>query len=1072
MTLPEVAPPGFIQGYGDTLRQQFVIPLLNKTATFKRISSYFRIGSFVSIGMGLDKLLENKGKMRLLIGDHDLDPRLVEALGQAEGPRFQEGLARLEDKLVLEASTLSTELEKDAVAAVAWMLNDRLLEIKVGTTVSHVATSILHNKRLIFEDFDGNIVAASGSQNETSLTDVHYEEFSAHRSWIDPESTTLMSESFDEAWDGSNPDLRVFQLTESLGHKLLAAVNRPEARPELNKTTGVSGISLKQALTSSHAHSQFSLSGIALFPHQERALVDSFSRLPLRVLLSDEVGLGKTLEAIAVMNTALTFCQVKRIVVIAPPSLLLQWQEELSDSLGQDFLIWRSDQKAYVGPNGDVVNLGDSGEPFKPDSPNFVLISNAIFRSAAFTSRLEEGLGLPDLLVVDEAHAARVRIEPGSGKRRETLLWKQLNRVAPKSEHLLLLTATPVQVGLAELFGLLQLLGLPEKFDRLPFFERSLSWLIQEAEEFDFSEGGLIADALDILLKAYGHSGLNYHPHLQGIVDEFLQEQNPVNRAHLVINRWLEVQDLLTVLHPATQLVVRNTRGSLEDIGYEFPNRVFSAPDLKVSDKILDFHDSLAAYLSDGFGLVEEALGKSKSAMTAFRRSHWLERTSSSLFTAQQSIKNRVFAVEEAAKGRAPELDDDGMSEAHIEAQQQFLQGRLSNQVQLAASSEISYLKNLARIAEEILQHVDGVEPKFQMVKQEILTSINRRRPTLIFSRWVDTLIGCIDYLSDFIGDTKISYGIYTGSIRQISDSNGVREVRKRDLVASLNRGELDVIFCSEAASEGLNLQAAQRLVNIDVPWNPARLEQRIGRIARLGQEAGSVDIVNLWYPGSIEEKIYRRLLERQELFTLAVGRMPGLFDDAIAAAVGGKDALGGCVEDSFEALERIRQDSQSRALNRVWATAVEEAPLSRDFRETIVGFLGGRSAGMDKADVEPGSRDAVTLHSLDNAGLSKTRSLNLLVIQSKEGVVLAFCRRDDSGRVAVVPSHLVLEPQGTFQDPVESKFLSTEGSRLALGEAVARHIQENRWIPDGFKQSLRESALDSSQWSVVEVRD
>ena len=85
----------------------------------------------------------------------------------------------------------------------------------------------------------------------------------------------------------------------------------------------------------------------------------------------------------------------------------------------------------------------------------------------------------------------------------------------------------------------------------------------------------------------------------------------------------------------------------------------------------------------------------------------------------------------------------------------------------------------------------------------------------------------------------------------------------------------VSVVFCSDAASEGLNLQAARVIINIDVPWNPARLEQRIGRIARLGQRADTVKIYNLWYPDSVESKIYTRLLQRKDLYDLAVGEYP-----------------------------------------------------------------------------------------------------------------------------------------------------------------------------------------------------
>ena len=89
-------------------------------------------------------------------------------------------------------------------------------------------------------------------------------------------------------------------------------------------------------------------------------------------------------------------------------------------------------------------------------------------------------------------------------------------------------------------------------------------------------------------------------------------------------------------------------------------------------------------------------------------------------------------------------------------------------------------------------------------------------------------------------------------------------------------------MFCSSAANEGLNLQAASVMINVDVPWVPSELEQRIGRIARLGQKKPIVTVHNLWYPGSIEAEIYRRLISRQKDMWFAIGTFPEQIGDGI----------------------------------------------------------------------------------------------------------------------------------------------------------------------------------------------
>ena len=93
------------------------------------------------------------------------------------------------------------------------------------------------------------------------------------------------------------------------------------------------------------------------------------------------------------------------------------------------------------------------------------------------------------------------------------------------------------------------------------------------------------------------------------------------------------------------------------------------------------------------------------------------------------------------------------------------------------------------------------------------------------------------------------------------------------------------MLLGSDAAAEGLNLQAADTVINIDVPWNPARLEQRIGRADRLGQQAKVVDVRNLWYPDSIERRMYEVLQTRHDLYRLAIGPAQSIFSDALQKA-------------------------------------------------------------------------------------------------------------------------------------------------------------------------------------------
>jgi hypothetical protein len=157
----------------------------------------------------------------------------------------------------------------------------------------------------------------------------------------------------------------------------------------------------------------------------------------------------------------------------------------------------------------------------------------------------------------------------------------------------------------------------------------------------------------------------------------------------------------------------------------------------------------------------------------------------------------------------------------------------------------------------------------------------------------------------------------------------------------ALNEGWLSVVFCSDAASEGLNLQAARVIINIDVPWNPAKLEQRIGRIDRLGQASPTVDIYNLWFPNSVEANMYERLLARREYWQLAVGETPDLVGDAIrielSHRLGSREMLR---SDPFETLQSLRTEFQHRAMAKVWDVQLQIEPISLTMRKELLKHL------------------------------------------------------------------------------------------------------------------------------------
>jgi superfamily II DNA/RNA helicase len=794
--------------------------------------------------------------------------------------------------------------------------------------------------------------------------------------------------------------------------------------------------------------------------------------------LADEVGLGKTLEAISLINFSLKFGDVRRILLVTPPNLMLQWQEELFTSLGIDFLRWESGTGHYVNHRKEVSRLAGQSQPLGANSPNFVLISNAKFRDRSFLPFLEDKHRvLPDLLIVDEAHAARVSIDANSGKRKETLLWKRLDYLAKKVDNLLLLTATPMQVHPIEFFELLKLIGLPQGWDTYSVFEKSLSWIASGSKAPSLPEASHFAQLLPSLVRSFGKEALSRFPELRPAVNEFTKETDEFKKASLVRNNWTDFRKLLTLLHPASQLVVRNTRTGLEPLGYKFPDRDFAAPDLNISDAIHSFHDDLSKYLSDGFGITEEAQWNSKSGRSAFQKSRWWERTASSLHAALISTSNRIAKLEDAAEGKLLEITNDEWEEPVQTANQNLSSPKHRENVRQTALKEISYLSALKAKAEAILEESGGLEPKFLATRDIVSDAISAKSPILVFSKFVHTLEGCIDFLAPTLQNAGISYGLYTGKTRRLFRDGEELDVSKQTIVNALNDGELGVIFCSEAASEGLNLQSANRLLNIDVPWNPAKLEQRIGRIARLGQKAETVQITNLWYPGSIEGRMYGRLLARKDLFALAVGEMPDLFSDAIESAIGMNLDPAATAVSASSSLEKFRDEIQRKALREVWNQNLETSQASTQFRADLLELLRQRGEfpkSYVEDQVNPGSKKPLTLRDLRDVSprdLGET-GYGIVAISYAAEITSGFACQSPSGTFRLLKPEKVI--RWMLQEDKEDSSLYDSGwiAEDEIASALNAILPSQRWLPASARDLLQQRLGSSKAFEVLSIKE
>jgi SNF2 family DNA or RNA helicase len=154
----------------------------------------------------------------------------------------------------------------------------------------------------------------------------------------------------------------------------------------------------------------------------------------------------------------------------------------------------------------------------------------------------------------------------------------------------------------------------------------------------------------------------------------------------------------------------------------------------------------------------------------------------------------------------------------------------------------------------------------------EVLRSVSQDgRAILVFTEYTDTMKYLRDYFVPLYGETL---GCYSGEGGQLSDGSRWRNVTKDVITSTLREGRLKVLICTDAASEGLNLQAAGGVINYDLPWNPSKVEQRIGRVDRIGQQMREIRVINFFLEDSVDQRVYAILRERCGLFERFVGSM------------------------------------------------------------------------------------------------------------------------------------------------------------------------------------------------------
>jgi hypothetical protein len=621
---------------------------------------------------------------------------------------------------------------------------------------------------------------------------------------------------------------------------------------------------------------------ITPWPHQAIVAQRLVETWPYSYLLCDEVGLGKTIEGGLALRSLILSGVVKRVLIAAPASLTGQWQRELATKFFLPFalaLTGAGRRHRYLSPCERELS---SPSLYAPD---LVIVSTGLLTRTERQPDLRDAKPF-DIVLLDEAHYAR-RENPTRGTAVEAryghLYETVRDMLRKKAECLWLATATPMQLDPIEVADLVQLSNRVGAFQHDPTLLLSYYAVLGQLA----SEEEPAAENWEFLRRSVD-AIKNQDPLLWEYLRRLVIEDG---RIRVAARRWLEdgrvpkgtdrrnMLRLIFSAAPLSRVMLRHTRPLLEiyrkngRLGANLARRrILPVPRIVFNEQERRSYDKLEAYCQ---GLAQQvaahASSRNRSAV-GFLLSFLRLRFASSLFAARETLRRRRDRVQATLSAH---LADAGGEDGDLEA---FVAGDddWGDEEAVAALLHERSPEDLAwerqRLDEllQTLEDLSGSSSKMlaflqALQRRRVIGQPGRLQQTVVFTRFYDTLTDIVRRLRQLQPDLRL--GTFSGQGGQYVDQERAQivSVDRDEVKHRFLRGEIDLLICTDAAAEGLNLQTANLLINYDLPWNPMKVEQRIGRIDRIGQRHADIFVLNLCYVDSVELIVYDRLLRRLE---------------------------------------------------------------------------------------------------------------------------------------------------------------------------------------------------------------
>lgn len=548
---------------------------------------------------------------------------------------------------------------------------------------------------------------------------------------------------------------------------------------------------------------------VSPLPHQISAVYEHMlPRQPLRYLLADDPGAGKTIMAGLLIRELLIRGDLKRCLIVCPGSLVEQWQDELGSRFQLPFEILTNDR----------IQASRTGNPFS-EIPLMIARLDKLSRDDDVQLKLAKSDW--DLIVCDEAHKMSASFFGGEIK--ETKRYKLGRLLGGVTRNLLLMTATPHN-GKEEDFQLFMALLDGDRF------------------EGKFRDGVHVADVSDLMRRMVKEQLVTF-------------EGKPL-----------------------------------------FPERCAYTVPYPLSDDEARLYAEVTDYVRNEFNraenLAEGRKGTVGFALTILQRrlASSPEAIFQSLRRRKERLEGRLREEELVRRGRsvavaAPVIDPEDLDDAPDseveEIEEEVVDSATAAQSIPELKAEIAILVELASLAQKV--RTSGKDRKWEELSSllqdnaEMFDAHGHRRKLIIFTEHRDTLTYLLNRIRVLLGKPEAVIAIHGGM---------GREERKKSEESFKQDKEVFILVATDAAGEGINLQRAHLMVNYDLPWNPNRLEQRFGRIHRIGQ----TEVCHLWNlvaEGTREGDVYLTLLRKLEIERAALG---GSVFDVLGKALDGTE--------------------------------------------------------------------------------------------------------------------------------------------------------------------------------------